>query len=645
MRSSLRYFIQLGALALLPGSMFAQNPPIVANDSTTVVAYRVVMGEIETPEREPIANASVEIFSNPPRTAETDRQGHFQIEYQFVNPLVLASFTAIMRISKKGYPDCHKLVEFSGDNKLVTFFIILRKPQDDPSELPQADLVQAISSPLRQIGTGDGLSSKYAKDYARGVQEFLDRFNHLDRAVQYLSKVAAGQPACLRCRTVLATAKLAWGDWAGANNDLGEAINAIAKDPSLGRPDPFLAYGVLLSWQHKPDAALPYFQKALQFSPGNALTLQELGRAQCQLFEWDTAKATLATALAAGAGPEARFLHAEALLWAGSAQEARNELDAYLQGRDINKMTPRVRALSDRMDERKKDAKAYSQAAAKMQARGEEPVDYLHDPPKGLNNFEPATDQSLLDSILSSVGRNVAEFYAKFPNTSSIEVIHQEMLSQKGKVGLTQKQKFSYLCLIPAMPWGPSTNEYRADSTGSLAHPKGIDQNFMLTTGFVAAPLVFHPAYQNGAAYHYWGRQKARGSSSYVVAFAQKPANSRIYGSFSTGNVTRQTYFQGLVWVDTTTYQIVRLTSDLLTPMPQVKLNKETTDIEFNQVQFNSANQKFWLPQEVTVTLDWNGHTLRNRHEYSDFHVFNVDQKQLIALPKTAPSAQPPTGQ
>jgi hypothetical protein len=417
-------------------------------------------------------------------------------------------------------------------------------------------------------------------------------------------------------------------------------VNSVIKEKGSPQPEALVAEGVQISWQHRPDKASAYFLNALKDDPHNALALQELGRAQGQLFDWEDANATLAKALAAGAGPEARFLHAEALLWTGTPVEARNELGQYLNGRDIKAFPPRVRDLSDRITEREKDDKAFEVAKAKMKARGEEPLNYIAQPPKGLEGFEPATDQAPLDTILTSVGHHVAEFYTNFPNTSSVEVIHQEMLGKNGKVGLTHDQKFNYLCMMPAMPWGPSTDEYRADSQGNLATPTGVAQNFMLTSGFVAAPLVFHPAYQKGSAYHYWGRQTVNGVPTYIVAFAQRPAESRIYGSFQIGNVSRQTYFQGLAWVDASTYQIVRLTTDLLTPMPQVKLNKERTDIEFSEVQFTKAKQAFWLPRQVTVTLDWDGHTLRNSHQYSDFHVFKVDQKQQIASPKDVSESQ-----
>ena len=45
---------------------------------------------------------------------------------------------------------------------------------------------------------------------------------------------------------------------------------------------------------------------------------------------------------------------------------------------------------------------------------------------------------------------------------------------------------------------------------------------------------------------------------------------------------------------------------------------------------------EFWLPNDVMVTLGWNGRTLRNKHVYSDFLVSNVDASQKIGKPKEA---------
>jgi hypothetical protein len=152
----------------------------------------------------------------------------------------------------------------------------------------------------------------------------------------------------------------------------------------------------------------------------------------------------------------------------------------------------------------------------------------------------------------------------------------------------------------------------------------------MLTAGFISAPLIFHPAYQRGSSFRLLGRQKVKDRTAFVIAFAQDPAKSRIHGSFQDGQTVKTTYKQGLAWVDSENYQIIRLTSDLLRPLTQMKLEKITTEIDFSEVHFSRVAQSFWLPGEVTVTLDWNGKVLRNKHAYSEFLVFNVDSTQKL---------------
>ena len=68
--------------------------------------------------------------------------------------------------------------------------------------------------------------------------------------------------------------------------------------------------------------------------------------------------------------------------------------------------------------------------------------------------------------------------------------------------------------------------------------------------------------------------------------------------------------------------------------MPELRLERETMNINFNEVHFKHLKEALWLPGQVTVTLDWNGKVLRNTHEYSDFKIFNVEASEKIGNPK-----------
>jgi hypothetical protein len=248
-------------------------------------------------------------------------------------------------------------------------------------------------------------------------------------------------------------------------------------------------------------------------------------------------------------------------------------------------------------------------------------------------------DQGPLKDILAAVGKNVADLFTGLPNICSIEKVQQEKLAHDGKASASLESKYRYLAMAPSHPWGPSIDEYRADWQGKNSPQMGLSEDSMLTEGFVSAPLVFHPTYQNGSNFRLLGRQKVKGRNTFLIAYAQDPAKSSLSGSFTFGKVTRPTYTQGLAWIDGENYQILRIISDLLTPLPQVRLNKETTDIKFSEVQFKQVTQKFWLPEAVTVTLDWNGRVYRNSHAYSEFLVSNVEATQKIGKPKERQNA------
>jgi len=648
-------FVLFAALSFWPANLTAQGQMQsgvgrydLGNQLDRQESYRLVAGKVYTPAGDPVVHARVEITNNagaPYHDLTTDNQGEFRADFNLLGQTVeIRHFGVTLKVTKKGFQTACRYAEMEESDHQIGFAITLRPVQpEDANVLSQAELISGVAPRIRQLGPSDGLSAKEEKDYAHGVQEFLDR-SRPDRAVPYLAKVVRLNPSCLRCRTMLALAELSWGDWDDPPHELEQAIHALIADRKLGSAEPLLTYGVLISWRHDPEKAIAYFMEALKYAPQDALTYQELGRAQCMEMNWYSGNESLKKALAAGAGPEARLMRAEALVWAGTPDEAAAELTLYLNGRDAKDISPRVRSIQANIQARRKDEVAFRARSFKAQARGEQPLDYLHHPPQNLPDFEPAADQAQMESILAAVGKNVAELVSGLPNICSIEKVQQEKLGRNGKVGISQEHKYRYLALAPDHPWGPSVIEYRADSTGTETPQLGLSDNSMLTAGFISAPLVFHPAYQSGSSFRLLGRQKVNGRNTFVVAYAQEPAKSRLSGNFQRGIDVSTTYSQGLAWIDSESYQIIRLTTDLLRPLPLVRLEKITTEIDFSEVQFKQPAQKFWLPDAVTVTLDWNGRVYRNRHAYSGFLVSNVDSTQKIGKPKGAENTTEVTG-
>jgi hypothetical protein len=650
----IRVLIAMAALGLLPAALRAQGVAPMAPQgpasegagltevNTMVQKQWIVAGQVVTLDGNPVRAARVQVspinVGAEFRTLDTNVQGEFRTDY-FINSDFVKNLSVEVAVTKKGFRKAYTLVEVRNSDSMAWMVrVTLRDAAEDPALLSQADLVSTLAPRLKTLGAADGLSAAGEKDYARGAEEFLDR-KRADRALPHFKKAAQRDPACAACLTMLGLAELEAGDWDSAHRDVGQAADKTLANRPRGRPEPLLIYGVMESWRHEPKNASGFFFEALKLAPQDPLALQEIGRAQLALENWGSASDYLKQAVAAGAAPPVRLLLVQALLRGGDFDAANQEMARYLNGRDIKSMPLPVRELWAAVAEKKKIEAAY----LKVKSDVNQPVDYLHRTVPELKDLVPASDQTPLDSILGAVGKQVEAYFHNFPNTVSLEEIHQEKLTHKGKVEGTLDQKFQYLCLAPQEETGLGFTEYRANMAGEKGLPQGLNDGYMLTSGFASASLIFHPTYQGEATFRYLGRQKIGGRDTFVLAFAQRPEKARLYGRFKMGETSMPTFSQGLAWVDAGSYEILRLRSDLLRPLLDVRLEKETTEIDFSENHFKSIAEAFWLPREVRVSVDWNGKSLRNRHAYSDFKLFNVGATERIGKPKEAAQEESPT--
>ncbi|HKS94559.1 MAG TPA: tetratricopeptide repeat protein, partial [Terriglobia bacterium] len=561
-----------------------------------------IFGRIMSLDGEPISGAKVRADMGGGRSAvqtlDTDLQGNFRTQFS-LDAQQYARLSVKLTVIKEGYLDAHETVDFGASNKTWEIDLMMRSKIQDPDQLSTENLVTALAPRLRAVGRGV-TSGGSRKDYERGAAELLDDHDSL-RAAQTLSKVVQRQPDCLDCRTLLGLAYLDAGSLTSAERQFGEAAKLDESAPAgARRPEPLIILGELESWRRQDKKAAGFFTEALKIAPSDSLALQELGRQAIFQKNWDAADQTLAEAIKAGASPEARLMRARALLEEGDADAAEADMKVYLNGREPKDLPLGARTLYTELGDRLqlleygKVKSVVSQSLADLERAMPE-----------LRGIEPASNQDALPAILEHVGADVQAFFSQFPNTISVEQTKQERLGRNGKVADSLDQKFHYLLLAHPEKWGLGLEEYRADEKGARTALTGLQGGFMLTAGFASASLIFHPAYQSGATFRYLGRQALDGRPTDVVAFAQKPDKAKIMGRFNTDEATVLTLTQGLAWIDPTTYQIVRLRTDLLKPASKVRLERETTEIHFDQVRFKEIPSPLWLPREVVVTVEW----------------------------------------
>ena len=86
--------------------------------------------------------------------------------------------------------------------------------------------------------------------------------------------------------------------------------------------------------------------------------------------------------------------------------------------------------------------------------------------------------------------------------------------------------------------------------------------------------------------------------------------------------------------MDPGSYQVMRLESELVKPIPEIGLALEHIAIDYDLVQFRTQQIQIWLPRGAELYVDRKGHRYYRKHTFTDFRIFNVDTAQSVERPK-----------
>ena len=619
------------ALSPMPGKIFAAGALPASTSDAADKQHWHLRGRVTNLRGEPLSGAEVRFKTNLgasfARDLETNLKGEVETDFDAVNRPSKA-IQVRLAATKSGYWDARENVEFESPDKTRLIVLVMRKSEADAQQLSLEEMTSQVGQRLRGIGKPP---QSAADSCEQGARELLEA-GRAENAVKILSGAAAQQPESVGCHTLLGLALLNWGSWFGATEQLNTAARlTVSRETEQKRGEPFVALGVLATWSGEYRKAAGLFIRALDADPADPLVLQELGRCFILQRNVEAADTYLVQAIQQGAPVESHLLRARALLEEGNPAQAQTEMAAYLGNRKPKQLPQGVRYLWTMMEQR-----VELESTGRVHSVVDQPVtELMHDLPE-LKGLQPAEDQQQLGAILKTVSQNVETFFSSLPSTTSLEQLRMERLHRDGSVAEAHNQDFQYLVLAESRKNSqPNFEEYRTDTTGSRAVQAGFGGRFMVTQGFAAASLHFHPTFRRGCKFRYLGRQSVDGHDDFILAFAQRPETAEVLESFRIGQVGTVVLIQGLAWVDASTYQIRRLRTDLLKPLPLIHLDRQTTDISFKEVSFTDVKSDLWLPRQVAVTVDWNGRIYRNWHTYSDFKLFNVDARQ-----KKAPAAE-----
>jgi len=253
-----------------------------------------------------------------------------------------------------------------------------------------------------------------------------------------------------------------------------------------------------------------------------------------------------------------------------------------------------------------------------------------------LQKLTFAKSQEALEPLLQKVGEKVEAFFHDFPNTTSLEKVRRERMRGTGQLEARVDEEYNYLLLARPREGAIGVEEDRAGVAGGLPERRKMPGASFLTSGYASTSIFFHPLCRSGTRFRYLGMQAPK-PGTYVIAFSQKPETRWPSGVFKMEEQSAFLLIQGVAWIDPASYQIVRMRTDLLMPRPDVGLNRQTTEIQFNEVRFESISRSIWLPKEVVVTIVYQSQIYRNRHRYSHYKLFTVETEEKLGKPSVPP--------
>lgn len=258
----------------------------------------------------------------------------------------------------------------------------------------------------------------------------------------------------------------------------------------------------------------------------------------------------------------------------------------------------------------------------------DEPLTQLVESVPELKSLQDGADQRELPMILRKIGERMDHFVRNVGDLIAREDVTQEKLKANGHIKAKWHFQDDYLILHHGNDWGASA-EYRMDEKGNQLGPIGLLHGYLVTSGFALSCIQFSTAaqLQTRSRFRYLGDAMLGSRKTYVLAFSQRPGE---VGFATVMKVDAEEVLmptQGILWVDKSNFQILRMRSDLLAPNSDIQLEQRTSDVTLADVRLQDVPNPLWLPSDADVYIQISGQKFRNLHHYTNYRRYRVSVK------------------
>ena len=304
------------------------------------------------------------------------------------------------------------------------------------------------------------------------------------------------------------------------------------------------------------------------------------------------------------------------------------------------------------------DFRGGTSAVAQVPAYVDEPVEQLKKMVPDLDRLKLDADHDSGDSeaatpsqdkaefILSKTGPVIADQLHRLPNLISTEEVRQPIATLKTDSVSWQEQMKGAQDALPVTeyetrffdyrivrkrnaPGGNVLDEFRADARGQPIDDSAQNPQRPFSVGFATMWLIFLPGSLQESRFRYLGQQEIGSRETYALAFAQIPEGAGMSAVIESGFGRCSTPLQGVVWIDQSTFQIVRMQTDLLAPLPGIELNQLRSILSYGPVKIAGLKLLQWLPSDVETTWQTTNRAGEESHIYSHYRLFQSTARIL----------------
>ena len=534
--------------------------------------------------------------------------------------------TYIVEASAPGFLPARETVELEMKWSSANVYLSL-KPANNGTSTSTAS--SAPSVPI--------LAPKAQKELDAGVEAF--RGKDMVQARKHFEKALSMAPGNADVQYLMGALELQEKNIPAGQEHLEKAVQLF---PNHVRALELL--GELYCSQGHPERAVPLLEKAVSLDEVSWKAHWKLGSAYLQSNDPAKAQQQSERAIALGKGEAgvAQVLDAAALADLGKLDAAESVLEAFVRDQPNDPAAPPARIVLAELKHREKGAQQESSLPFNQPKSVAAVFDLQPEisTSKTSTWSEPGIDERVpgvapnvscaLPQVLAGAGKQVELLMDSLEKIEATERVEHFTIDKQGELRSPEVRSFDYVVAVVHQPHGViELEEYRNGSLDPHEFPADI-----ATEGLPAMALIFHPQISSDFDFTCEGLGQASGRPAWQVHFQQNPKRPNRIRAYVIARNYYPVPLKGRAWIDATSYQIVRLESELVNPMPQIRLARERVSIDYAPVQFRSKNVQMWLPSHAELRVAWNKNTFYRTHAFSNFKLFSVGTDQKIGAPK-----------